>query len=248
MLVEYVESRVGHGAVVMSAYFVESGLRMPDQQHHATHVGIFFVAAEKFQFAVTGNQDKRGRVFADMEKRGKAVDGGLQVGDALHLPVGEMTDHLSAKGYQPGQAVGIDVILGQPRFVKPQHRGEITASRVSGQENLAGAASVFAYFAESPGYGRRGIVYAGGNVDFGQQTVIDSHNHHALFAQFHGDVFASSCQSSSVEPDDHGTVCGVFRIVDIQFAAFTGVSVVGRCVRNVSRPLIGFLLGKKHCA
>ena len=213
MLVQDVESRFAHGAVVVPANLIQIGRGVSHQLHHAPHVGVLLIPSEQLYFPVARDEHQGRRVLADMEQGGIPVDGGLQVGDALHLAVGEVADHLPAEGDQPGNGVGIHSMLVQPRLVQPQHGRQVPAGGMSGEEYLPVAAIVLPGFAESPGYSLCGIVQASRDVHLGQQAIVHRHDHHPAVLQFPGDALIAARQSSAVEPDHHGAVRQIFRLL-----------------------------------
>ena len=158
MLVQNVERRLGHGAVVISAYLVQVGFRMPRQFHHPPHVGILLVAAKELLFAVARDEHQGRGILPHVEQRGILVNGWLQVAYAVHVPVGKVAYHLPAEGNQSGNGVGVYTIFIKPLLVQPQHGDEVAAGRVSRQEDFLRAAAILGNLLECPGHGRRRIV------------------------------------------------------------------------------------------
>lgn len=74
---EDVVSRLQHATVPMAAKFVEECGGVAHEFHHALKIGIFFISAEKFEFAVADKEHQWRAVFSHPVEGSKLVDSGL---------------------------------------------------------------------------------------------------------------------------------------------------------------------------
>ena len=226
--------------------FVEIGLGVSNEFHHACQILVFVVAAIEFKLAVAADEHQRRTVVAHPVEWGILVDGGLQRGDALHLADVVMGDGLSAERHIHHHLVGIDAVGLQPSLVQAEHHGEIAAGRVACDNDFLDVAAIFADVVEHPRNGFGSIVDGLLRSDLRQQSVVGADHHISFLLQLCGNLLAARLESSPVEPHDDGTTRLAFGVVDVEFQPFSRVGIrffrithvvdlsvgLSRCARN----------------
>lgn len=208
-----------HLAVVVAVELHEFCIWMSDHLHHAPQICVFFVAAQHFEFSISGNQQQRWGVFSNVKQRSHVVDDGLFSINALFFANGEMSDRVSTEWDESRNLVRIDVVCRQPVLVQSDHAGEISAGRVTADENSICRSAVLRDISERPCDRRGRIINAGCDLNSWAQSIADSHNSDALLAKFLRDSPFSAGQSAAMKPDDCCEILDARRIVDIQLAA-----------------------------
>jgi len=124
------EGGFGH-AVAVALEFVEGGLLVAGYFHHAHHVGVFFVATQHFEFAVSGDQDQWGGVGSNVVEWGHFIDDGLFAWYAPFFADGEVGDGVTAEGDQARYVVRVYSEWFEPLFVQSHHGRQVASCGVA---------------------------------------------------------------------------------------------------------------------
>ena len=88
---EDMECRMCHRAMVVSVEFVNAIALVADKIQHPPHVQILLISPVQFQLTVARDDDIRGSIRPDMEKRCEAVNRRLQFAYPLPFSLGKMS-------------------------------------------------------------------------------------------------------------------------------------------------------------
>ena len=184
-----VEGRMAHVAMVVAVNLVQACGFVPTELHHAPHISVLFIASEQLGFGIARYKHEGRTVGAHMVERCETVDEWLQIADAVHVAIGEMTDHLSAEGHKGFYAVCIDTIACEPLFVEAKHRCDVATGRMARHLDAPGVATIVCHVLEHPCHGGRTIVQTLVNLYPWQQTIVYCHNGQPLLLQLIGNIF-----------------------------------------------------------
>ena len=135
---------------------------MAGDLHHAAEVGVFFVTAEHFEFAIAGDQEEGRSVFADVVEGGEFIDDGAGVGNATLLSDREMSNGVTAEGDESGETVGVNAMEFEVGLIESDHGGEVAAGGVAAEENEMGRTAISGDVMEDPGDGSGAVFDIGG--------------------------------------------------------------------------------------
>ena len=175
-----------------------------------------------------------------MVHRCQVVDERTSTGQSPLFPNGEVGDGLAAERHQSGEAIGVHAVNGQPAAIEGYQAGQITASRVTGEENSVRVPAVSRDVLEGPRHRRCRVFDVRRSFGLGAQSIVHRYRDDPLPLQGRRDGPVAASQTSAVEPDHCRNGRGAHRMVHIEFAAFPGIDV-GLGVRTVRQPALGLI-------
>ena len=136
-------ARLGHVAVVEPVEFPDLDVGMPRHLHHAPEIGVLLVAAQHLPPAVAREDQDRRAVGTYVVQRRHVVHDHLRIGNPHFAASREMGHDLPAvRDQRRERRVGVDAVGRHPAFVQPDHRSQVTARRMSGDEDQPRVAAV----------------------------------------------------------------------------------------------------------
>ena len=217
--------------------------RMPGRLEGGHEEHVLFGAAEHVVLRVQ-RQDRRER-FADEEGRGGRVRGDAIAGLASFLAHRVVGEHLAADLGDAGDRTQRETMRLEPFRIHAHEQSEVTAGRVSADEDLAGVAAMFRDVLDRPGESRRRVVDIGRILRLGTQPIVRRHDRDAglgealadLGAVFRTEVLGAVLQAAAVEPDITGEALDACRYGEVELAAVLFVGSEGDDVI-----LVGYVL------
>lgn len=239
-------ARLGHVAVVEPVEFPDLDVGMPRHLHHAPEIGVLLVAAQHLPPAVAREDQDRRAVGTYVVQRRHVVHDHLRIGNPHFAASREMGHDLPAvRDQRRERRVGVDAVGRHPAFVQPDHRSQVTARRMSGDEDQPRVAAVGSNVFHHPSGRSGGIRHAVGDLHARSEAVIHAHHGESFAAQRFRNLAPPAGQAPAVEPHDGRKSLPIRRPANVQPAKRIDIAVARRvAVGNAGFGPAGGRLGR----